>query len=113
MPPPAPRVATESIGVPMSCPAMRPESVSSIRPSAITAMSVEVPPMSNVTTLGRPTSAPSARPDTAPAAGPDSRVWLGNRAPSPIRISPPCDCIRNSWGVSIPASSSASPRRSR
>ena len=33
--------------------------------------------MSNVTTLGRSTSAPSARPDTAPAAGPDSRVWLG------------------------------------
>ena len=77
VPPPAPRVWTASMGVARSCPAMRPAVVSSERPSRITLMSVEVPPMSKVTRFRRPRRPASSMPETTPAAGPDSRVWLG------------------------------------
>ena len=77
VPPPAPRVWTASIGVARSCPAIRPAVVSSDRPSRITLISVEVPPMSKVTRFLRPRTAASSMPDTTPAAGPESSVWLG------------------------------------
>ncbi len=102
MPPPAPSVCTASIGVPTSCPAIRPLLVSLARPSAITLMSVLVPPISKVTRLRRAVVRASALPATTPAAGPEIRVWLGKRAPMVMRIKPPFDCIRKTCGVVTP-----------
>ena len=62
-------------------------------PPCSRAMSVLVPPMSNVTRSPRPVSWATWRPAAMPPAGPDSTAPAARRADSLIGATPPCDCM--------------------
>jgi hypothetical protein len=92
-PPPAPRVWMSSAGsATRAMPTVfSPVSVGS--PPWSSAMSVLVPPMSNVTRSPRPVSRATWRPAAMPPAGPDSTAPAASRAASRMGATPPCDCM--------------------
>ncbi len=60
-------------------------------PRSITQASSEVPPMSNVSTLSRPSSEATYAAPTMPPAGPDSTVCVGAVLATALVIEPPPD----------------------
>ena len=91
-PPPAPSVWMSSVGsATWRCPtSSRRSSFGS--PSCSSAMSVLVPPMSNVIRSGARAGAHVTAAATPPA-GPESTAPAASRADSPIGATPPCDCM--------------------
>ena len=75
----------------------RPKSIalwaaSAASPPAISETSNEVPPMSQVMTLGNPAARAMARAAITPAAGPESAVRTGYRFAVSTAMTPPFDC---------------------
>ena len=95
-PPPAAMLAISRLRNAMRWPASIPSAESEACPSAINEMSVEVPPMSNGTRSGIPTSSAQRRPPDMPPAGPDSTVPAASREASSTGAMPPCDSTTNS-----------------
>ena len=112
LPPPAPSACTPTIGVRTGHRPMVPSDTVSGTPSAITAMSELVPPMSMVIRLASSASAPSIWPPITPPAGPDRNSRTGDCRTVTPEATPPRDCISCS-GAGTPASRSRTSSRSR
>ncbi|MGY3225756.1 pyocin large subunit-like protein [Bradyrhizobium sp. USDA 4512] len=80
----------------MRWPASMPSADSEAWPSAISEMSVEVPPMSNGTRSGIRRRSAQRRLPEMPPAGPDSTVPAASREASSTGAMPPCDSTTNS-----------------
>ena len=90
-PPPVPTVTMSIMG---SLTGKRPTAPVVVRcgaPFSIRQTSVEVPPASTVTRLGKPASSATAAAPSAPAAGPDSAVAMGRSVTCSAEITPPLD----------------------
>ena len=74
-------------------PSIRVMEASSGRPSAISATSVLVPPMSSVIRSRKPVPATLRTAPTAPAAGPENSAEMALRSMASAGIRPPLDCM--------------------
>ena len=81
-------------------------------PLSIRQRSVEVPPASSATTLGKPAISATTALASAPAAGPDSAVVIGLCKTCSALATPPLDCITRN-GLSRKEAPSSSCTRSR
>jgi len=111
-PPPAAIEAMSRLRSAMRSPASPPSADSVTLPSAMSEMSVEVPPMSKATRSGMASMAAQRRQPDMPPAGPDSTVAAASRAASSTGAMPPWERMMNSDPLK-PASLSRFSRRSR
>ncbi len=75
---------------------LAPTALSPVRcgsPPSSSAMSVLVPPMSNVMRLPSPSRREACRLPAMPPAGPESTAPAASRTESAMVATPPCDCM--------------------
>ena len=93
-PPPAPMVRTSIIGTWIGRPHSTSKSVvKEIWPPITVEQSVEVPPMSKVTSRSMPASSATWRAPITPPLGPETQRWTGAAAAASSVSSPPFDLI--------------------
>jgi hypothetical protein len=99
-PPPAPIVRMSIIGIWIGKPHSISKPVVKLSwPPTMVEQSVEVPPMSIVTSDPMPSSFAMYLPATTPPVGPDTVMWIGELAAASSVISPPFDLMTATFSV--------------
>ena len=106
-PPPAPMVRMSIIGIWIGRPHSISKSVVNFSlPLTTVETSVEVPPMSSVTRLGRPSSSAVRLAAITPPVGPETAIWIGASTAASRLISPPLERMTTIWALTPWSSSS-------